>query len=173
RGAGNNAAEAKRALEWMKLVLFHPDWRPENLSRVRDLVDQSLAALRNTMQSSEESWVQGPALAYRRQDNPLLLATGSFLTRTHAALRLRWMLQAGGTDAVYGFLRTLGEAGGPRADRKLLLASIRDGRYGAMEKRAAGEKALAVEAAKDLDLALADIPDSSLPADWKYLCNRM
>src|SRR5713226_6587367 len=37
------------------------------------------------MQSSEESWVQGPALAYRRQDHLLLLATGSFLTRTHAA----------------------------------------------------------------------------------------
>src|SRR5208283_3197609 len=25
RGAGNNVAESKRAIEWMKLALFHPD----------------------------------------------------------------------------------------------------------------------------------------------------
>jgi hypothetical protein len=173
RGAGNNIDEAKRALEWMKLALFHPDWRPENLPRIRDLVDQSLGVLRSTMQSPEERWVHGVALAYRKQDHPLLLATGSFLTQTHSALRLRWMLQDGGTEKFHGFLRTLGEVKGSRDERKALLASIRDGRYSAMESLAAREKALAVEAAKDLDLALADIPDSSLPADWKYLCNRI
>jgi hypothetical protein len=50
RGAGNDAAEARRALEWMSLVLYHPDWRSENLGRIRDLVDQTLGQLRNTMQ---------------------------------------------------------------------------------------------------------------------------
>ncbi len=44
RGAGNNAEESRRAIEWMQLALFHPDWRPENLSRIRDLVDQTLNA---------------------------------------------------------------------------------------------------------------------------------
>src|SRR5204862_6503977 len=46
RGAGIGADEAKRAIGWMTLVLQHPDWRPENLPRIRDVVDQSLPQLR-------------------------------------------------------------------------------------------------------------------------------
>lgn len=173
RGAGNDAVEARRALEWMKLVLWHPDWRPENLPRIRDLVDQSLGQLRNTTQTPEENWVNDPALAYRRQDNPLLLATTSFMTRTHNVYRLRWMLKEGGSEAVHGFLKDLGNAAGSRAERKALLASVRDGTYAGMQKLATAEKTLAVEAAKDLDATLSDIPDSSLSTDWKYLCGQM
>jgi Zn-dependent M16 (insulinase) family peptidase len=173
RGAGNDPAEARRALEWMKLVLWQPDWRLENLPRIRDLVDQSLAQLRNTTQTPEENWVNDPAVAYRRQDNPLLLATASFMTRTHNVFRLRWMLKPGGSEAVYGFLAELGNAGGSRAERKALLAAVREGTYAAMQKLAPAEKALAVEAAKDLDATLADIPDAHLGADWKYLCGQM
>jgi Zn-dependent M16 (insulinase) family peptidase len=173
RGAGNDPVEARRALEWMRLVLWHPDWRPENLPRLRDLVDQSLAQLRNTTQTPEENWVNDPAVAYRRQDNPLLLATASFMTRTHNVYRLRWMLKEGGSEAVYGFLTGLGNAGGSRAERKALLAAVREGKYAAMEKLAPAEKALAVEAAKDLEATLADIPDAHLAADWKYLCLQM
>jgi Zn-dependent M16 (insulinase) family peptidase len=173
RGAGNDPVEARRALEWMRLVLWHPDWRPENLGRIRDLVDQSLAQLRNTTQTPEENWVSDPAVAYRRQDNPLLLATASFMTRTHNVYRLRWMLKEGGSEAVYGFLAALGDVGGSRAERQALLAAVRAGKYAAMEKLAPPEKALAVEAAKDLDATLSDIPDSSLAADWKYLCAQM
>ncbi|HXB70828.1 MAG TPA: hypothetical protein VNY05_21520 [Candidatus Acidoferrales bacterium] len=173
RGAGNDPVEARRALEWMKLVLWQPDWRPENLPRIRDLVDQSLAQLRNTTQTAEENWVNDPAVAYRRQDNPLLLATASFMTRTHNVYRLRWMLKPGGSEAVYGFLDGLGDAGGSRAERKELLAAVREGKYAAMEKLAPAEKALAVEAAKDLDATMADIPDAHLAADWKYLCGQM
>src|SRR5678816_1878434 len=36
-----------------------------------------------------------------------------------------------------------------------------------------GAKALAVDAAKDFDQLLNDIPDSSLAADWSYLANQM
>ncbi|HUF17257.1 MAG TPA: hypothetical protein VMS12_04340, partial [Thermoanaerobaculia bacterium] len=54
RGAGLGPDEARRAIDWMNLVLHHPDWRPENLPRIRDVVDQSLTGLRNTMQGSEE-----------------------------------------------------------------------------------------------------------------------
>jgi hypothetical protein len=78
RGAGNDAAEAQRAIQWMDLALFHPDWRVENLARIRDLVDQTLSGLRRTTQTAEENWVQGVSNAYWRQDNPLLLATTSF-----------------------------------------------------------------------------------------------
>ena len=34
-------------------------------------------------------------------------------------------------------------------------------------------KALAIDAAKDIDLTLPDIPDRSLAADWTYLCRQM
>jgi hypothetical protein len=173
RGAGNDTAEAKRALEWMKLVLWHPDWRLENLPRIRDLVDQSLAQLRNTTQTPEENWVNDPAVAYRRQDNPLLLATASFLTRTHNVFRLRWMLKEGGSDALLEFLAKLAKATGARDQRKAVLAAIRNGTFPSMEKLSAAEKAVAVDAAKDLDAMLADIPDGSLGGDWAAVCEQM
>jgi Zn-dependent M16 (insulinase) family peptidase len=173
RGSGNNIAESKRAIDWMKLVLLHPDWRPENLPRLRDLVDQSLGSLRNTTQSPEEFWVVAVANAYRRQDNPLLLATTSFMTRAHYLLRLRWMLKDGGTDALYGMLARLGDATGGRAERKAVLTAIQNGKYPELDKLSAAEKALAVDAARDLDATLADVPDSSLASDWKYLCNQI
>ncbi len=173
RGAGNNAVEAQRAIEWMKLVLFHPDWRPENLPRIRDLVDQQLGGLRNTTQAPEEYWVNDPALAWRRQDDAMLLTTSSFMTRVHNAFRLRWMLKGGGTPAVYRFLADLGDVKGSRAERKELLGAVRAGKYAGMDKLSDAERALVGEAARDLDVTLADLPDSSLSLDWKYLCNRM
>jgi Zn-dependent M16 (insulinase) family peptidase len=173
RGSGNNLAESKRALEWMKLTLFHPDWRMENLPRIRDLVDQAIGSLRATTQRAEESWVNDPAQAWRRQDNPLLLSTSSFMTRAHNLHRLRWQLKEGGTPAVESFLRDLGKAEGARAERKALAASIREGKYAPLEKLNAAERALAEDAAKDLDALLADIPDSSISADWAYLCDQM
>src|SRR5690348_5114152 len=110
----------------MKLAMLHPDWRPENLPRIRDLVDQLLGALRNTTQNAEERWVNDPARAYWRQDSPLMLATSSFMTREYNVLRLRWMLKDGGSDAIYGFLTQVGKERGSREDRAKLLASIRD-----------------------------------------------
>lgn len=173
RGAGNNAAEAKRAIEWMDLALYHPNWRAENLPRLRDYVDQALGRLRRTMQGAEENWVRNPETAYRKQDNPLMLATSSFLTRVHNAQRLRWMLKSGGSEAIYGFLGTLGDVSGSRDARKAILTEIRDGKYAGLAKLSSAERDLAMEAARDLDANLADIPDSSLDPDWRYLCDQM
>jgi len=173
RGAGNNAAESKRAIEWMELALYHPNWRVENLPRLRDYVDQVLGRLRRTMQGSEENWVRNPETAYRKQSNPLMLATSSFLTRTHNVQRLRWMLKGGGTDSVYGFLASLGDLTGSRDQRKGILAEIRDGKYAGLEKLSKAERELAAEAARDLDANLGDIPDSSMASDWRYLCNQV
>ena len=112
RGSGNDTAEAMRAVEWMKLVLYHPNWKTENLARIRDVVDQSLGTHRNTMQGSEESWVNDPSIAYRRQDSPLYMTVGSFLTRSHNVHRLRWRLKDPGTgagrDAISEFLKKAG-----------------------------------------------------------------
>ncbi len=173
RGSGNNATESKRALEWMELALYHPNWRVENLPRLRDYVDQVLGRLRRTMQGAEENWVRNPETAYRRQDNPLILATSSFLTRAHNVQRLRWMLRGGGSDGVYGFLAALGDITGSRDQRKAVLAEIRDGKYAGLDKLAPAERELAIEAARDLDATLGDIPDSSLESDWRYLCAQM
>jgi Zn-dependent M16 (insulinase) family peptidase len=192
RGAGNDATEAQKSIEWMKLVLLSPDWRPENLARIRDVVDQSLSNLRNRMQGSEESWVNNPADAYWRQDNPLLLTTASFLTQTHNAHRLRWMLKDAGPtetrEAVSAFLSKLASAGakGNRAELKALLAALQ-GNKEAVDKVTPAlkpshdefvrlpetAKALVTEAAKDIDQILADVPDSSLAADWAYLSNQI
>jgi Zn-dependent M16 (insulinase) family peptidase len=192
RGTGNDDAESQKAIEWMKLVLLSPDWRPENLARIRDAVDQSLSSLRNRMQGSEESWVNNPADAYWRQDNPLLLATASFLTQTHNAHRLRWMLKDAGTpetrEAISAYLTKLAGAGaqGTRTELKAMLAALQ-GNKAAAEKLPANLKSynddfarlpeaarsIASEAAKDIDQILADIPDSSLAADWSYLANQI
>jgi Zn-dependent M16 (insulinase) family peptidase len=167
RGQGLGESEVTRAIDWMELVLYHPDWRPENLPRIRDVVDQSLSNLRNTTQGSEESWVQNPATAYRMQSNPTYLAADSFLTRAHNALRLRWLLKdpaAGDADALSAFFTQLSDSGKSldRAGLKTLLAK-------APENLSPAAKAIAQDALKDLDLALIDVPDGSLTSDWVYL----
>jgi len=168
RGAGNDIAEARRAVEWMRLALFHADWRPENLPRIRDLVDQAAGGLRRTMQGAEESWVRSVALAYWRQDSPLILAASSFLTQTHHVHRLRWMLKDASQDrrrSTVEALTRLADAAGAKDSRAALkerLASL-----------AAGPDPLLADAARDLDLTLSDIPDSSLALDWRRLCLEM
>lgn len=171
RGAGIGPAETKRALDWMSLVLHHPDWRPENLPRIRDLVDQTLSSGRNTMQGSEESWVQNPANAYRVQTNPAYLAADSFLTRTHNALRLRWLLKeapAADKDALSAWFTKLAAQKGTRAELKDLLAKPET-----VAGLSDAATAIAKDAVKDLDLTLIESPDSSLAADWVYLVNAM
>jgi len=189
RGSGNDIAESKRAVDWMNLILFHPNWRTENLARIRDVVDQALAGLRSTMQGSEESWVNDPSNAYRKQDNMLIMTTGSFLTRAHNVHRLRWMLKDAGEnqEAISSFLQKFAGAAqnAKRDDLKALLAAIQGKQAtGAVpddlkayvndaNALPAGAKALAIEAAKDLEQLLNDIPDSSLAADWNYLVMEM
>ena len=168
RGSGLGATEAKRALEWMALVMHHPDWRVENLPRIRDVVDQSLSQLRNTMQGSEESWVNNPATAYRMQSHPAYLAADSFLTRSHNALRLRWLLKDAPTgadrEALDRWFTQLADAKGTRAELKAMLAKPET--VAGLSEPAT---AIAKEVLKDLDLTLTEIPDGSLAADWKYL----
>jgi Zn-dependent M16 (insulinase) family peptidase len=178
RGAGNDVAESKRAIEWIRLVLEHPDWRVENLARIRDLVDQLLSQNRNTMQGAEESWVQNPSEAWRRQDNALLMATASFLTRTHAALRLRWMLKeapAANREALATWFTTLAGAAKdvPRADLKAKLTAGIGGKGSLVEGLSDTAKPVAIEALRDLDLTLIEIPDASLAADFAQVATDM
>ncbi len=181
---GVTPAETKRALEWAGLLLSHSDWRPENLSRIRDVVDQALDRLRNRTRAREEAWVRDPMGAFSWQSDPLFLATSSFLTARHDALRLRWMFRGAQGDGAVAFLERLADAGATSGREDLLaLAGTLQGRgsppassaklltaFEAMDEATRGQVA---EAAKDLEAELPSLPDSSLAADWRYLCRRM
>jgi Zn-dependent M16 (insulinase) family peptidase len=170
RGAGLGAAEAKRAVEWMSLVLHHPDWRVENLPRIRDAVDQTLSNLRNTMQGSEESWVNNPANAYRMQRNGVYLAADSSLTRAHNALRLRWLLKEPPTEKAEAasWFNKVANWKGTRAELKAKLADPQS-----VAGLSPAALAIAQEAIKDLDVTLNEMTDNFLAADWNYLATGM
>ncbi len=184
-GAGNGAAETRTALTWMRRVLFSPDWRIQNLPRLRDLVEQRLTGLRSRMLGSEEGWVNDPRDAYRHQ-NALQAHTSSFLTQMHDLHRLRWQLL--GSDPKVSaeaskFLAALAAEKGSRAQLGELakaLSKLDDPKqrsaskaFAAAQKLSAEAKKLAIAAGKDLASTLADLPDNSLAADWRYLCQQM
>jgi Zn-dependent M16 (insulinase) family peptidase len=160
-GAGNDLAESRRAIEWMQLILWHPDWRVENLPRIRDLVEQFVGRVRTTMQGPEEYWVMNPIYAYWKQSNPLHLTTTSFLTREWNADRLRWMLKdLGDRNAVAAELQELASLiSKPGQDRASVLKAI----AGLSNK----------DLADDLTQMVADLPDESLLTDTSYLCRQL
>jgi Zn-dependent M16 (insulinase) family peptidase len=192
RGSGIGNAELKKAIGWMSLVAHTPDWRPENLPRIRDVVDQQVTGLRNVMQGSEESWVQNPATAYRMQTSAVYLAADSSFTRAHNALRLRWLLKEvpeADSASIREFTTLLATGSkASRAELRTLLASLdSDGKgklpaaapethraiVAASAKLSPTARALIADVAKDLDLTLNEIPDSSLDRDWVYLCEAL
>ena len=186
-GAGNGPAETKQAIAWMRRVLLAPDWRVDNLPRLRDLVDQSLTALRQRMLGAEEGWVDDPRDAWWLQ-SALWGHTSSFLTRAHDLHRLRWMLSDTGDAKANAeaarFLRSLATAKTLKRNDLVELANAlakganpKATRYArwtdAALKLSAKAEPLAIQAGKHLGGLLADLPDSSLAADWSYLCRQM
>lgn len=165
RGAGNDLTEAARSIGWMTLALFQPDWRPDNLPRIRDLVDQAYSALRRTPQTAEENWVTPVATAYWRQQSPLWLTATSFMTQTQQVLRLRWQLKGGTAaqrTAAIATLTALASAPPSRSDLETRLTAL-----------ATDANPLVADAAKDLAATLVDVPDASLAIDWPRLCRDM
>jgi Zn-dependent M16 (insulinase) family peptidase len=191
-GSGNNLEEARKALAWMKLALFSPNWTTENLSRIRDVIDQSLASLRTVMQQAEENWVISVHDSYRRQGNGTLLATAGFFTTEHNYQRLRWMLMDAATPEARAeagaFLDQFARAGS-EADRsglKSLLAAMQKKQDPAatlpeklrpyLDRSAQLSVAanhIAVEAAKDMEQSMSEVPDDSLANDWASLAGEM
>ncbi|HUS30359.1 MAG TPA: hypothetical protein VMZ53_17745 [Kofleriaceae bacterium] len=186
-GAGNGAGETKAAIGWLHRVLLSPDWRPENLARLRDVIDQRLTGIRQRMLGAEEGWVENPRDAWR-VGTALYGHTSSFLTRAHDLHRIRWMLadpgEAAATKEVVKFLGTLGGAKSLKRDQLAALTDAlakdtkpKDAKLAsyvaAAGKLSAKAKPLALMAGKDLAAMLGDLPDSSLAADWTYLCKQM
>jgi Zn-dependent M16 (insulinase) family peptidase len=186
-GAGNGAAETRQALAWMRRVMFAPDWRVDNLPRLRDLIDQSVTSLRQRMLGAEEGWVDDPRDAWWLQD-PIRLHTSSFLTRAHDLHRLRWMLSdVGDTKANAEFAKFLATLATAKALKRAELVELTDAlakggkpktaklaKYTAAAAKLSDKvKPLAVQAGKDLGAVVSDLPDGSLASDWAYLCKQM
>jgi len=190
RGAGNTVAESQRAIEWMNDVLKNVNWQKENLARIRDLVEQELSDIRKTMQGREESWVSNPSSAYLFQNQPLQLATNSFLTKSFNIFRLKWMLKDAGNKETAGainpFLTSLQNAVTTRDALNTLLKvmtaeEVMDANTAGDNKEyaiafnnlPASAKAIAKEVALDLQQMLIGIPDNSLGMDWEKLCHTL
>jgi Zn-dependent M16 (insulinase) family peptidase len=175
QGSGNDLAESRRAMEWVQLVLLHPNWMPANLPRIRDLVDQSLSGFRASMQGAEERWVRNPVLGYYNQTDPLYLTTSSFLTGAHNVDRLRWMLKDAGSAqdraSIDQFLRDTGFGASTNLKKDIEeIESEKSEKLAALTPRA---RALAVEVAKDLDQLLPDLPEATQAKDVAFLCERI
>ncbi|MEZ5009510.1 MAG: hypothetical protein R2753_15300 [Chitinophagales bacterium] len=190
KGAGNNVTEAQQSVQWMNDVLQAPNWTLENISRMRDLVNQVLNNKRKTMQQREEAWVNDPAAAYRVQDSPLLLTTSSFLTAAHNIHRLRWMLMDAGdaneSKAIVAFFDTMENVKAGKEDLQFLIKeilgsdttnvtipSVVEDALQEFETLNDKSKQIAKEAVKDLEQIMNEIPEASLAADWQYLCHQM
>ncbi len=189
-GQGNGASETKAAIAWMRRILLSPDWRIENLPRLRDLIDQSVTGLRQAMLGAEEGWVDDPRDAWKHQADREYLHTSSFLTQAHDLHRLRWMLldpqDAKIEKEAVAFLGEVAAAKSlARADLVELAKTLSDPKAAVDAKSkaarwltAAGKlsekaRAIASEAGKDLAAIAPELPDKSLAADWDYLCKQM
>ena len=122
RGSGSNTAETVRAVVWMRDMLLAPNWRMDNASRLRDVLDQTLSRLRNTTQRAEETWVRQVSEAWRYRDVLLHSATSSFMASTMFAQRLRWML--GSTTGDGGMAPLQSDI--PESLRPAMLAQLRE-----------------------------------------------
>ncbi|MEW6413057.1 MAG: hypothetical protein AB1483_11410 [Candidatus Zixiibacteriota bacterium] len=188
RASGSVLEESEKGLKWIETVLYNPDWRPENLPRIRDAIDIALTNARNGMKGWEEFWVQVPINTYWRQSNPLLLSSKSFLTKQHSLLKLKWMLrEAEDEESAVQFAQFMKDMSGfglgsDRDGMKAIATCIVTGEvpsaaseeFSAVvdvyESLSESNKEFAKEAADDLLQCLGTIPDGSLKDDWKYLC---
>jgi len=171
-GQGLGIVESKNAIAWIRRVMLAPDWRIENLSRLRDIVDQARTAARGRMQDSEETWIHDPADAWWHQD-ALQAHTAAFLTQAFDLHRLRWMLEDPLDPEIraeaIGFLNSLATKASNRAALVALVAHL-DPLAAKLSPKA---QAIARDAGKDLGVLLGDLPDASLAADWAFLCHQM
>ncbi|HEY6039303.1 MAG TPA: hypothetical protein VIV58_33705 [Kofleriaceae bacterium] len=177
-GSGLGVAETKVALAWIQRVMLAPDWRIENLARLRDVVEQTLTANRARMLDAEEHWVDDPRDAWWHED-AVQAHTASFLTQIYDLHRLRWMLEDPRdpkvTAEAVALLNALAGAAGKRAELVALAHQLaihpEQTRFG--KALSAPAQAIARDAGKDLGVLLGDLPDTSLASDWAALCHQM
>jgi predicted Zn-dependent peptidase len=172
-GRGTDPEESEAAVRWMAAFLHRPDWRPENLPRIRDVVDQSLDWHRSRQRSAPERWMFDPPAAWRWQTDSMYLSMSSFLTRSHDLLRLRWMLREdGGAAAV---ILAMGALSDEHRTNAFAFVQGRDsgtvpvGWGDALIALPADQYRLVADAARDLEAESPGLPESSRSADLKAL----
>jgi len=191
RGAGGNLDESRRALEWMTAGLLHPYLSPDNLPRIRDVVDQQISYYRDRMKGSEENWVYLPANGYMYQDQPLTLAGNCFLTQHHFMHRLKWRLMDPGNEEVSRECETLFDimAAAGRGHSKTELvdfaatfgesdpAAMESGPFGELARgyleASAETREIALDALDDLAALIGDVPEENAAEDWVYLVTQI
>jgi len=168
--AGTSARETDLALGWLEHTLRSPDWRPENLSRIRDVVVDEVERLALVRTRSEESWVQDPPSAWRHQSDRLMLSADSFLTQAHDAWRVRWRLTEAGPDleALVGWLAEL-ESAASELGREDFTSRLGQAPGGLSE---AGAR-VAADAGEDLSRLLTALPEASWRVDMAGLCQQV
>jgi Zn-dependent M16 (insulinase) family peptidase len=90
--SGVGTSEFTAAIEAVRQFTHHNDLHLDNLSRIEDLLDQSLTAEEAVTKQPEEDWIEALAMAFRYQTNPLFLSLSAHPTRIHQLQRLRWLL---------------------------------------------------------------------------------
>ncbi len=188
-GRGSNLAELKNAIGWMDAAMYSPLLTVDNLSRIRDVVDQSLMSYRNRMKRSEEAWVDNPPAGYRGQRNPLMMTASCFLTQMHHVQRLKWLLADAGDDAaqkeIFTFVDQLVQAtrGLDRDATTALLVELESfdseaanadqPLVAAMRGFSELSQDNAREIVSELKATMVDIPDATLAADLAYLADEI
>ena len=172
-GRGSNKTELANAIDWMDASLFSSYLSVDNLSRISDVIDQSLISYRNRMKNSEEAWVSDPSNAYRFQKNPLYLSTNSFLTETQLMNRLKWMFTNPGNESEQQSLRSeidLLAENGKGKNREELMQYLDSYESIKSDKLPENGVKIVKDIVNNLKSTLADIPDANLSSDWSYLC---
>jgi len=187
--SGSNLAEGRKALDWMRSALFNSNIHPNNISRIRDAIDQNYAYTRGRINGSEESWVDEPTNAFWRQHNPLILAADCFLAQTYDLFRLRWRLRNSADAGIVesfcammdkvsassnGMIREqwgnfLNDLSAERPTPNTAADMLRGDR----DKLAAPARLLFNDAIDDLKNLMAGIPDNSLEGDMKNIMATM
>ena len=177
---GTTPEETQLALGWLELFLYHPDLRPDNLARIRDVLDHRLVHSRRHIKGSEEDWVSKPMSAYRWQRDPIHQRLSSLWTRQHDTMRLRWIFRADEQGTATAAIDALAGASKLPAEQLAVLLHAVRGEAEPTDVMAPylsalnglDEEALTLvaEATRDLEAELPFLPHGSLAADWAYLC---
>ena len=91
-GSGADRKEFLQALSYIKRITHSNNLNIENISRIKDLVDQFIREEDAFTKHYEEDWVSDLAKAFRYQSDHLYLSTSAKPTRAHYWHRLKWML---------------------------------------------------------------------------------
>ena len=168
-GSGLTEPEANAALGWARTLLWSAT-RLDSLAlpRVRVVVARDIAALRQRMMGSEETWARTFPQGYRFDRDPVFLSATSIFTRLHHLNRLSWLLHEVPPAAELAVLREAIAGIGTRAGQTRAQAR------GALDAlRAPSAPALVREAAGYLAIELETLPPETLRQDLDLLAEQV